>query len=150
MTAVESLPLKHSLLEACRGTAQDDNFVLRCACRLAELHEQRLGGTTSAVRGIDRDRARLVHDIDQWVATQLPRAHGGARLHTETVGTVVDRLAQFSALAYLTLTDAPESTVREAWRRLSELATAYDDLAADVSAGLCRLPDLSGDHSYEH
>ncbi|WP_024801883.1 DUF4254 domain-containing protein [Nocardia sp. BMG51109] len=147
---MESLPPKHSLLEACRGTAHDDNFVLRCACRLAELHEQRLATSPTAASDIDRDRARLVHEVDQWVATQLPRAHAGARLHTETVGTVVDRLAQFSALTYLTLTEAPDEVVRDATRRMSELAVAYDDLAGEISAGLCRLPDLSGYHSYEH
>ncbi|MBB5914296.1 hypothetical protein BJY24_003163 [Nocardia transvalensis] len=147
---MESLPPEHSLLEACRGTVLDDHVVLRCARRLAELHEQRLAAAASAAADIDRDRARLVHEIDHWVAWKLPRARGGSRLHTETVGTVIDRLAQFSALAYLTLADSPEWVVRDAWRRLSELATAYQDLATEIEAGKCRLPDLSGTHSYEH
>ncbi|WP_280270017.1 DUF4254 domain-containing protein [Nocardia wallacei] len=146
---MESLPPKHRLLEACRGTADEDHFVLRCACRLAELHEQRLAVTPIAARGIDSLRAQLVHDIDHWVATELPRARGGVRLHTETVGTVIDRLAQYSALSYFALTDAPEWMARDASRRLSELAAAYDDLAAEIAAGLCRLPNLSGHHSFE-
>ena len=145
---MEPLPPKHSILQACRGTAPDDRFVLRCACRLAELHEQRLA-TTTATNGIDHQRADLVYEIDQWVAAHVPRAHGAARLHTETVGTVIDRLAQFSALTYLTLTDAPDGVVHDAARRLSELAIAYDDLVGDVAAGLCRLPDLGGCHSFE-
>ncbi|MBF6333846.1 DUF4254 domain-containing protein [Nocardia transvalensis] len=144
-----SLPPKDLLLQACRGVPPGDDVVLQCACRLAELHEQRL--TVAAdVAEIDRHRAHLVHDIDRWVATQLPPASRGARLHTETVGTVIDRLAQFSALAYLALTTTPDWLVRDAWRRLSELAFAYDDLAAEVSAGLCRLPDFSGNREYEH
>ncbi|AHH21880.1 hypothetical protein NONO_c71190 [Nocardia nova SH22a] len=146
---MESLPPKHLLLEACRGLAIDGHLVLKCACRLSELHELRLNAAPGSTLDIDRDRAQLVSDIDRWVADELPRAHGSARMHTETVGTVIDRLAQFSALAYLTLTWEPEWVVRDAWRRLSDLAVAYDDLAGEVTAGLCRLPDLSGHHEYE-
>ncbi len=146
---MESLPPKHLLLEACRGLTDDGHPVLKCACRLSELHEQRLSAVPGATLDIDRDRAQLVSDIDRWVAGELPRAHSAARMHTETVGTVIDRLAQFSALAYLTLTNEPEWMIHDAWRRLSELAVAYDDLAGEVTAGLCRLPDLSGHHEYE-
>jgi hypothetical protein len=146
---VEPLPPKNLLLDACRGLPHGEHPVLRSACRLAELHEQRLDATTRTVADIDRHRAHLVHDIDQWVARELPQAHRGVRLHTETVGTVVDRMAQFSALAYLALTSSPEWVVNDAWRRLTELAVAYDDLAAEVTAGRCRLPDLSDHHEYE-
>ncbi|MRH88191.1 hypothetical protein GFY24_12175 [Nocardia sp. SYP-A9097] len=48
-------------------------------------------------------RACLVHDIDCWVASRLPIAHGGARRHTESVGVVIDRLARFWVLAHATL-----------------------------------------------
>jgi len=146
---VESLPPKHLLLEACRGLTYDGHPVLKCACRLSELHEQRLSAAPGPTLDIDRDRAQLVSDIDRWVATELPRAHGGARMHTETVGTVIDRLAQFSALAYLSLTHEPDRVIHDAWRRLSELAVAYDHLAGEVTAGLCRLPDLSGHRDEE-
>ncbi|MGY2062642.1 DUF4254 domain-containing protein, partial [Nocardia gipuzkoensis] len=111
-------------------------------------HEHRLSVT--AADTIDRQRAQLVHDIDRWVATELPVAPGGARLHTETVGTVIDRLAQFSALAYLALTTTPDWLADDAWRRLAELANAYVDLATEVSAGRCRLPKLNGHHEYQH
>lgn len=144
-----SLPPKHLLLEACRGLADNGHPVLKCACRLSELHELRLNAISGSTLDIDRDRAELVSDIDRWVAGELPRANACARLHTETVGTVVDRLAQFSALAYLTLTWEPERIVHDAWRRLTELAVAYDDLAGEVTTGLCRLPDVSGHRQYE-
>jgi hypothetical protein len=112
------------------------------------LHEERLGAEITGE--IDRQRALLVHDIDRWVATNLPQAPVGARMHTETVGTVIDRLAQFSALAYLALTSAPEWVSVDAWHRLSELSIAYADLAAEVSAGLVRLPDLGGHGGYDY
>ncbi len=148
ISGVEPLPPKNLLLDACRGLPHGENLVLRSACRLAELHEQRLDASPGVAADIDRRRAHLVHEIDRWVARELPHAHRGVRLHTETVGTVVDRLAQFSALAYLTLTTAPEWVISDAWRRLSQLAVAYDDLAAEVVAGRCRLPDLSDHHEY--
>ncbi len=146
---MESLPPKHLLLEACRGLAVDGHLVLKCACRLSELHELRLNAAPGSTLDIDRDRAQLVSDIDRWVAGELPRAHSSARMHTETVGTVIDRLAQFSALAYLTLTWEPERVAHDAWRRLTELAVAYGDLAEEVTTGRCRLPDVSGHRQYE-
>ncbi|MGY2063638.1 DUF4254 domain-containing protein, partial [Nocardia gipuzkoensis] len=45
-------------------------------------------------------RAELLSEIDQCVARSLPPAHGAARIHTETMGAVVDRMARFTALAY--------------------------------------------------
>ncbi|KZM70984.1 hypothetical protein AWN90_41410 [Nocardia terpenica] len=147
MAAVVVLPPKQVVLEACRGLPPEDHVVLTCACRLTELHERRL--STAQTWDIDRLRAELVHEIDRWVTEELPAAEPDARLHTETVGTVIDRLAQFSALAYLSLTQSPESAILDAWRRLSELAVAYDDLAAELTSGRCRLPYL-GHHEYEH
>lgn len=92
----------------------------------------------------------MVLDIDRWVAIEMPKAARDAHLHTETVGTVVDRLAQFSALAYLTLANAPEDTVNDAALRLTELATAYEHLAGDLAAGRRRLPNLTGNREYEY
>ncbi|MFI1918897.1 DUF4254 domain-containing protein [Nocardia sp. NPDC020380] len=138
------LPPKHLLLQACRGLPPDDHPVLYCAGLLADLHERRLTATAGATDPIDHDRARLVHDIDRWVAAELPRAARDAHLHTETVGTVVDRLAQFSALAYLTLATSPDGAVRDAGQRLTELAIAYEHLAGDLAAGRRRLPNLTG------
>ncbi|WP_029926239.1 DUF4254 domain-containing protein [Nocardia otitidiscaviarum] len=149
MAAVHPLPTKNLLLRACRGLPPDDHPVLRYAGLLADLHERRLAARPGATSAIDHHRARLVHDIDRWVATASPKAERDARLHTETVGTVVDRLAQFSALAYLTLTTCPDEAVHDASTRLTELATAYEDLAQDIAAGRRRLPNLLVDSEYE-
>ncbi|BAW03749.1 DUF4254 domain-containing protein [Nocardia seriolae] len=142
------LPPKHLLLQACRGLPPDDHPVLRCAGLLADLHEQRLTSPAGTDR-IDHDRARLVHDIDSWVAAELPKAARDAHLHTETVGTVVDRLAQLSALAYLTLAMSPDDAMHEAAQRLTELAIAYEDLAGELAAGRRRLPNLTGTPDYD-
>ncbi|WP_067700678.1 DUF4254 domain-containing protein [Nocardia jejuensis] len=148
MAAVHPLPTKDLLLQACRGLPSVDHPLLRCAGLLADLHEQRLNASASETGPIDFDRVRLVLDIDRWVAAELPKAATDAHLHTETVGTVVDRLAQFSALAYLTLSMSPDAAMQEAAQRLTELAVAYEHLAGDLAAGRRRLPNLTG--SREH
>ncbi|MFF3226203.1 DUF4254 domain-containing protein [Nocardia suismassiliense] len=89
---------------------------------------------------IDVRRARLVRDIDRWVTLQLPPSHGAAYIHTETVGAVIDRLAQFTACAFAALASASQWELGDAWEQLAELAVGYDDLAAEVCAGRRRLP----------
>ncbi|MFF2557904.1 DUF4254 domain-containing protein [Nocardia sp. NPDC058058] len=149
MTAVH-LPPKHLLLQACRGLPPEDRHpVLHCAGLLADLHEKRLTAEAGATGLIDHERARMVLDIDRWVAMELPKADRDAQLHTETVGTVIDRLAQFSALAYLTLAYADEA-MHEAATRLRELALAYEHLANELAAGRRRLPNLTGNREYEY
>ncbi|WP_280299324.1 DUF4254 domain-containing protein [Nocardia abscessus] len=141
---MEPLPTKELVLHACRTAPRLDHPVLASAHLLAGLHRRRLRRELYGANDIDRHRARLVLAIDRWVATQAPPPHGGAHMHTETVGMVVDRLAQFSACAYEILSGAPEWAVHNAWERLSELALGYEDLAYEVAAGLRRLPYLSG------
>ncbi|WP_280315406.1 DUF4254 domain-containing protein [Nocardia abscessus] len=141
---MEPLPTKELVLHACRTVPRLDHPVLASAHLLAGLHKRRLRCELDGANDIDRHRARLVLAIDRWVATEAPPPHGGAHMHTETVGMVVDRLAQFSACAYEILSGAPEWAVHNAWERLSELALGYEDLAYEVAAGLRRLPYLSG------
>ncbi|WP_405160322.1 DUF4254 domain-containing protein [Nocardia sp. NBC_01499] len=141
---MEPLPSKGRILEACRAAPRTGHPVLESTYLLAGLHERRARTEPGAAGDIDAHRARLVLAIDRWVATELPPPHGGAHMHTETVGMVVDRLAQFSVSANETLSSAPEWTVHGAWERLAELALGYHDLAFEVSAGFRRLPYLSG------
>ncbi|MEU1958992.1 DUF4254 domain-containing protein [Nocardia sp. NPDC019304] len=139
---MEPLPTKELVLQACRTVPRRAHPVLESAHLLAGLHQRRLRRELGS--DIDRHRARLVLAIDSWVATQTPPPHGGAHMHTETVGMVVDRLAQFSACAHDILAGAPEWAVHNAWERLAELALGYEDLAYEVVAGVRRLPYLSG------
>ncbi|MGY2030636.1 DUF4254 domain-containing protein [Nocardia gipuzkoensis] len=141
---MEPLPTKELVLHACRTAPRREHPVLASAHLLARLHKRHLRCELDGANDIDRHRARLVLAIDRWVATEAPPPHGGAHMHTETVGMVVDRLAQFSACAYEILSGAPEWAVHNAWERLSELALGYEDLAYEVAAGLRRLPYLSG------
>ncbi|MFI6167397.1 DUF4254 domain-containing protein [Nocardia sp. NPDC051052] len=141
---MEPLPSKALLLEACRTAPSTGHPVLESAHLLAGLHERRTRIGLGAAGDIDAHRARLVLSIDRWIATELPPAHGAAHMHSETVGMVIDRLAQFSVSAHETLFSAPEWAVHIAWERLAELALGYHDLAFEVSAGFRRLPYLGG------
>ncbi|MFC8044214.1 DUF4254 domain-containing protein [Nocardia sp. NPDC057353] len=136
------LPTKELLLHACRAEPREDHPLLRCIHLLAGLHERDLRADP-AVDDIAIGRARLMHTIDHWVATQFPTPRGGAHMHTETLGSVLDRLARHSAFAHAALLLAPKRQVHEAWERLAELSLGYEDLAIDLAAGARRLPDLA-------
>ncbi|WP_280235577.1 DUF4254 domain-containing protein [Nocardia cyriacigeorgica] len=136
------LPEKHRLLHACRTEMYTDHPMLRLAYQLTSLHERRLCGSRATLADretIDIERRRLIRDIDSWVNSQLPPAPGSARLHTETLGSIVDRLAQYTADAYAALAGT-STDLGDAWERLAELAVGYDDLAAELAAGRRRLP----------
>lgn len=130
----------------CRGEVAGDHPVLRWAYELSDLHERRLAAGHIGIvdRGeadeIDSQRCALVREIDRWVTTQLPPPLGDALVHTETVGVIVDRLAQFTAEAYVALASAADWELGDAWERLAELAVGYEDLASEVAAGRRRLP----------
>ncbi len=136
----EPLPPKHRLLAACRGDAHDDHPLLTAARDLTALHESRLSAGLAQAESIDQCRARLVRDIDRWVTAQLRPSLGAARVHTETVGSVVDRLAEYTALAYAALASSSNWVLGDAWERLAELAVGYEDLKDEVGTGQRRLP----------
>ncbi|CAM4378078.1 DUF4254 domain-containing protein [Nocardia ninae] len=138
-----ALPSKDMVLQACAGTVAIPHLVLQAAYELASLHEARLD-LTADFHAIDHERARLVSRIDGWVNAEKPSASGAAYLHTETVGMVIDRLAQFSVDARpISGPNAPTLRLVYAQHRLTQLAFAYGDLAFEVAAGARRLPDFS-------
>nr|WP_275106930.1 DUF4254 domain-containing protein [Nocardia terpenica] len=131
------------ILEACAGRVHLPHPVLRAACELASLHRARLGTGGAELAEIDCRRALLVHRVDQWVAASMPPAHGGAFMHTETVGAVVDRMAQFSVCAYAALARSTSQwDLHLAWQRLAELSLGYGDMAFEITSGTLRLPDF--------
>ncbi len=155
VTAVETLvsgilPTSALLLRACRGHRVIGGPLLWFSRDLAVLHERRLigrGGSEpdhdpATVLEIDRRRTELVMAIDDWISRSVPQHRLGATLHTETVGSVIDRIAEASVRAHhaLMTLDANDEILHVAWHHLAELADAYDDLIADVLAGRRRLP----------
>ncbi|MGQ4614758.1 DUF4254 domain-containing protein [Nocardia sp. R7R-8] len=117
-----------------------DHPVLSWARELAELHVRRLTTELAAVGDIDESRVELIRAVDRWIEMRLPAARGGAYLHTESLGAVVDRLAQLSACAYAAMVAEQEWDLWIAWERLAELAIGYDDLVSELSSGRRRLP----------
>ncbi|KAA8886412.1 DUF4254 domain-containing protein [Nocardia colli] len=144
------LPTSDLLVRACRGHRVVGGPLLWFARDLAVLHERRLvgrGGSVDTdplvVLEIERRRVELVMAIDDWVARSVPQHRLGATLHTETVGAVIDRLAESSVRAHhaLMTLDAHDERLHGAWHHLAELADAYDDLVRDIIAGRRRLPE---------
>ncbi|MVU82846.1 DUF4254 domain-containing protein [Nocardia sp. ET3-3] len=136
----DTLPSKNQVLQACRGTDEPGHPLLRAAHDLTALHERLLGAESDEILELDTVRADLVNEIDCWVTTQLPPSHGAARVHTETLGAVIDRLARLTAAAYAALARQSGRELTIAWEHLAELAVGYEDLASEVTTGRRRLP----------
>jgi hypothetical protein len=155
----EILPRSASIIEAFRDTTSNDHpgrQVLDMANELAAHHQRqwhaedasRVPGASAEdiaanKRLIDELNARrvaLVEQIDEWVTGQI-HSRADASLHTETLGSVIDRLAiaWVRANSLVKANDARDRT-RLTLRQLAELADAYDDLIRDVATGHRRLP----------
>ncbi|MEU8896864.1 DUF4254 domain-containing protein [Nocardia sp. NPDC048505] len=137
-------------MRACRGHRVVGGPLLWFARDLAVLHERRIvgrGGSIdtdpTVILEIERRRSELVMAVDDWVTRSVPQHRLGATLHTETVGSVIDRLAESSVRAHhaLMTLDAHDEMLHGAWHHLAELADAYDDLVRDIVAGRRRLPE---------
>ncbi|WP_051178210.1 DUF4254 domain-containing protein [Nocardia concava] len=139
---MSSLPSKDLLLDACAGSISEAHPLLRAAYELASLHEARYVADLCGLFEIDCARVRLIREIDRWTAQVLPRPFAAATLHTETLGMVVDRLAQFSVDARSSLGGADAECLRHhTWTRLAELSLAYADLSHDLAARTRRIPE---------
>ncbi|MEC3919439.1 DUF4254 domain-containing protein [Nocardia sp. CDC160] len=136
----DTLPSKNQVLQACRGSDEPRHPLLRAAHDLTALHERLLCAESDEMVELDTLRADLVHQIDRWVTAQLPPSHGAARVHTETLGAVIDRLARLTAAAYAALARQSGQELTLAWEHLAELAVGYEDLASEVCTGRRRLP----------
>lgn len=153
------LPRSATIIEAFRRSDSQEcsiSFVLGIARTLAGLHQQQWNAedtsrtpgasaenVATSKRRIDELNARrvvLVEQIDTWAAGGIHTQAEEASLHTETLGSVVDRLA----IAWVRANNVSRTGDREraclALRQLAELADAYDDLVRDIGAGQRRLP----------
>ena len=101
-------------------------------------------------RRIDRMnviRSGLVDELDAWLSQYLSQ-NPAAPLHTETLGSVVDRLCIAWVRADRLGRVGPGSRGRRAAEQLRELAHAYDLLVAEVIAGRRRVPEWQALKSY--
>ncbi|MCM6773932.1 DUF4254 domain-containing protein [Nocardia sp. CDC159] len=134
------LPTKTQLLHACRGIDYADHPILHAAHALTGIHESHLAAEHPGIPESKSHRARLITEIDRHVARSLPPAPGSARIHTETIGAVVDRMAHFTAIAYAALAGSHPTTLGDVWEHLAELAVGYEDLIDELHTGRRRLP----------
>ncbi|MFI5782965.1 DUF4254 domain-containing protein [Nocardia sp. NPDC051570] len=134
------LPTKAQLLNACRGVDYDTHPILRAAHALTGIHERHLTAPHPGIPELKTQRAHLMTEIDRCAVRSLPPAHGAARIHTETIGAVIDRMARFTALAYAALSGSPAPDLGNTWGHLAELAVAYEDLIDELHTGRRRLP----------
>lgn len=137
------------LLRAIRGDRVGDHPLARWACLLAGVHRAAMLAREEAVVAPENggERGSLVHAIDVWTEQQVPQHHQGVALHTETLGSVIDRIADAQVHAdamLMTCTNAGDPRVHAAWFRLAELVDGYNDLAAQVVDGVRRLPVPAG------
>ncbi len=129
---------------------------LAIACELCRAHRQQWeaeddsrattadGALLAEVkRRIDRmniTRSGLIEELDTWTSRHLEQVDG-APLHTETLGSVIDRLCIAWVRAQKLNGRGSSARGALATRQLRELAFAYDTLVAELIAGCRRVPD---------
>ncbi|MQY19489.1 hypothetical protein NRB20_25790 [Nocardia sp. RB20] len=143
MTASQ-LPSKVLLVQACTGTATPNHPILLACRELTRLHQSRLDCSIANIPVIDSVRRNTVREVDRWVSASGTQTPTAPFLHTETLGTVIDRIAEYSVAAQASLTqDVRELHRHYLWQRMSELAVAYEDLASEIQVGRRRVPELA-------
>ncbi|WP_280507059.1 DUF4254 domain-containing protein [Nocardia flavorosea] len=132
-------PTGEALLSAIRGRRIGPHPLTAIAYRFGQLHQQRLHDPACPVCP---RRAALSRQADHWVAEHAPPPHPDAVLHSEPLGTVIDRLAvqQVHAFHLLMTAEPSDPNVHAAWYRLAELIDDYTDLTTAVAHRARRLP----------
>ncbi|WP_194838852.1 hypothetical protein [Nocardia sp. XZ_19_369] len=138
------LPGRDLILAACRRlpiiTA---NPVVEAAVELAELHRFREFTPWPQLPEIDAERERLRRRIDLWVYVATPPPYLAARTHTQTVGAVVEQLAELTVQAHVALANAPAALRYDAEVQLEEMARAYQDFIDELVVGTRRVPSAA-------
>lgn len=99
-----------------------------------------LAATKREIDRMNMARTQLVDSIDSWIAEHV-RQDSAAVLHTETLGSVIDRICIASVRsAQLHRISTAKARARLADQQLRELASAYDQLVKEMLAGTRRVP----------
>lgn len=110
------------------------------ACRAPGAPAEEVARVKRRIDELNATRTSLVERIDVWVEGEVRRSANGL-LHTETLGSVIDRLAiAWVRAGNLEAAGGRPFRARLARRQLAELAEAYDALVCEVTAGRRRLP----------
>lgn len=165
------LPRSALIIKAFRSgvpAAVSNHPLLTVAAKLAAHHQQQWiveeisldteAGDhflTAAKRSIDSiglQRLRLIEGINAWAARRVP-SRPGTSLHTETLGSIFDRLAiawvRSNRMIDIATPD-DRKLAQLALQQLAGLADAYDDLVRDVVGGRRRLPNWREVQSHAH
>ncbi|MFE9575166.1 DUF4254 domain-containing protein [Nocardia sp. NPDC006044] len=140
---IDPLLTAAELLSSIRGNRADRHPLARWASELADLHRAADPDNLTSKPAFNRARDGLVHSIDLWIERLVPQHRRGATVHTETLGSVIDRIAAAQVRADAVLDRSAgmaEPSVHAAWYHLAELVDGYNDLAAAVVTGARRLP----------
>ncbi|MGQ4596444.1 DUF4254 domain-containing protein [Nocardia sp. R6R-6] len=141
---------RHSVLDAARKLVECHerrNRALRQA-HAPEASSTRVAACSHVLENIDAQRAQWIGQIDAWVAANVEH-RAGSSIHTETLGAVIDRIAEKWVAAQqclgeeITMRPHPLQVDGEAhvqWSRLAELIDGYQDLITDVIEHRRRLP----------
>lgn len=115
--------------------------------RQSSADAETLAAIKRTIDTMNMRRSGLIEELDAWVGDQLPQDRASP-LHTETLGSVIDRLCIAwvrSQKLRLKNSDSlgPTTSRREiqAERQLAELADAYDTLLAEILDGKRQVPD---------
>lgn len=119
------------------------------ASRADGVSAETIASCKRLIDNLNARRVTLVEQIDDWIAREI-RSQADASLHTETFGSVVDRMAIAWVRARSLHGVGASGQVRIALRQLTELAAAYDDLVRDVALGSRRLPSWRSLKSYRN
>lgn len=151
-----SLPGSADVIAAFRNEHQDRSILLHLAGELARQHQAQWDAETVSRRmsaapqvvadskrridSMNARRSQLIEAIDREVAPMVRRAPARMPLHTETLGSVIDRLGISWVRANKLIDCGDQDRARSAVGQLHELAAAYDDLVRDIREGKRRVP----------
>ncbi|WP_416563630.1 DUF4254 domain-containing protein [Nocardia testacea] len=142
-TASPNLPTATQLLCSFQGTRFEDHDILRTARALALLHGHRATlRDAHSVAEVDDRRRELVEDIDDWIIAWSAPRDGDVLIHTETLGTVIDRMAGswVDANQVVEIDGTRDHQARKRWHRLAEMIDGYTELVTELLGGSRRLP----------